>query len=360
MIINEKNPDHKIFVSMSHATKAITSNIEDISFKRTYIPTDSKYHSMLKIVQICRKRSYDDETKNRLITKWLKSLNPAFTDGDIELRLFDVSPFSGTSSASTSGSKGTGTYTITYEELKSKIVSIISLITKFFSEFTYTPSFRFINKLFTKTDNIQEYVINYFSTQNHVFAKEIADKVKSVEFKDICRSINDIVNNIDRLPEEIKNRLVPKVNSRLVIYIGEPGTGKTTSAMLDAVACMICSSDMLPADLLTYVNFVDGKPVFSKSPLWIAMEKGQTIVLDEVNMLNFESLRFLQGLTDNKEYIDFKDSRITIHPDFKIIGTMNLNVGGQCIPLPAPLVDRCEDICEYKLSPELLARAVLN
>ena len=90
------------------------------------------------------------------------------------------------------------------------------------------------------------------------------------------------------------------------------------------------------------------------------MENGDSIMLDEVNMLPFESLRFLQGITDGKESIDFKGHTINIHPNFRIYATMNLNVNGECIPLPSPLVDRAYDIVEFKLTADDLLSAVIN
>ena len=105
--------------------------------------------------------------------------------------------------------------------------------------------------------------------------------------------------------------------------------------------------------------FTDGKAEFQKSDLWIAMEEGKTIVLDEINMLPFESLRFLQGITDNKNEIDYKGFHIKIANGFQIIGTMNLNVNGQCIPLPAPLADRCLNIKEFKLNSKDLINSLM-
>ena len=44
---------------------------------------------------------------------------------------------------------------------------------------------------------------------------------------------------------------------------------------------------------------------------------------------------------------------------FQIIGTMNLIVNDSVYSLPSPLVDRCEDIKEYKLTADALVGAIL-
>ena len=85
------------------------------------------------------------------------------------------------------------------------------------------------------------------------------------------------------------------------------------------------------------------------------MEEGQSIVLDEINLLPFDSIRFLQEILDGKTSFIYKGNTINIKDGFKIIGTMNLNLGGQTYPLPEPLVDRAEDIKEFILSDKSLA-----
>ena len=123
--------------------------------------------------------------------------------------------------------------------------------------------------------------------------------------------------------------------------------------------CIVCSSDMLPVDIMQNFGFADGKAEYSKSDLWKAMEDGKTIVLDEINMLPFETLRFLQGITDGKSAFDFKGNHIDIHPNFRIIGTMNLMVNGQSYVVPEPIVDRCAEIKEFTVNAEELADSVL-
>ena len=337
------------YISGKKESESIYSNLintKDVE----YIPTDKEYATLRRILQICRKHSWTDPTKNSALKRTYQMLginDPA----EIEKRLFKDSVAPVTSAIDPDTTADTTT-TLTPEEAAAQKLAqkktfakqAIEKIMKFFSEFNFSPSYRFINS-FARTSNKKEYVINYFKIQDHAYAPEIEEKVKSSEFKYIIEDFNKIK------PENI-------INHRFELYFGEPGAGKTVKATSLTDFCMVCSSDMLPADLMQNFVFKDGKADFDKSDLWIAMEEGKTITLDEVNMLPFESLRFLQGITDGKESFDYKGHEVKIHPDFKIYATMNLNVNGQCIPLPAPLVDRSYDIVEFKLTADNLVDAL--
>lgn len=224
---------------------------------------------------------------------------------------------------------------------------------RFFSEFSVTPSMRLVNTLgfkisgSTSNKDAIDYIASYFNLQDHSYKNEISEKVKSAEFERICNDLRDA-------------NVKPKkaINSRLVVYYGVPGSGKTTEAQKKTTKAIVCSSDMLPADIMQNFVFKDGKADFDPSDLWKAMENGESILLDEINMLPFETLRFIQGITDNKEEINYKGRTIKVHKDFKIYGTMNLDVNGQTIPLPEPLVDRAEDIVEFTLNAKDLLKAL--
>ena len=72
---------------------------------------------------------------------------------------------------------------------------------------------------------------------------------------------------------------------------GSAGTGKTTAGMqLSNNRCMVCHSAMLPSDLMEDFKFNEGKAEFIPSSLQIAMTKGLPIVLDEINLLPYETL----------------------------------------------------------------------
>ena len=92
-----------------------------------------------------------------------------------------------------------------------------------------------------------------------------------------------------------------------------------------------------------------------KSPLIFADERNVNPCTLEINLLPFDSLRFIQALTDNKSCITYNGETIDIKPGFKIIGTMNLVVNGQEFSLPDPLVDRIDNLQEFKLSSNQLS-----
>jgi MoxR-like ATPase len=89
------------------------------------------------------------------------------------------------------------------------------------------------------------------------------------------------------------------------------------------------------------------------------MTEGKAIVLDEINLLPFDSLRFLQGVLDGKKEFSYKGHEVKIADGFCIIGTMNLVVNGATFNLPEPLVDRCMDIQKFSLSAGQLLGAIM-
>ncbi|MDV3429619.1 MAG: AAA family ATPase [Bacillota bacterium] len=227
----------------------------------------------------------------------------------------------------------------------------LSNLINFFSEFDFTPSYRFTNTLAYKVNQsraaAQDYVSKYFSLTSSSYTDEITEKVKSKEFSGILKNIAQY------------GKPTAKVNNRIKVYYGAAGTGKTTAAWAESEGrCVQCNASMLPSDLMENFIFKDGKPDFDKSILWECMEQGKPILLDEINLLPFDSLRFLQGIVDGKTSFIYKNREVTIKDGFEIIGTMNLTLGGITYGLPEPLVDRCEDIKEFVLSAEQLMGAV--
>lgn len=324
------------FISGKRKSTIIVTNLFSPTGLTEELDSDNaKFYNAQRILKVVRSRSYSNKTKNNGLKRFLSMAG--LSDEEISKRLFNEAPV-----APVMNPDGTVSETVVVD--KATIKQAINKMINFFSEFNFSPSFRFINS-FAIAVNKKDYVRNYFMVQDHPYTTEIIDKIKSAEF-------SEIVNAFDGLS--------PKpINTRFELFFGEPGTGKTTEAMTIAEKCVVCSSDMLPADLMQNFAFNDGKAGFEKSDLWVAMEEGKAIVMDEINMLPFESLRFLQGITDGKETIDYKGHTIHIHEDFKIYATMNLNVNGQCIPLPAPLTDRAYEIREFKLSADDLLAAVI-
>ena len=240
--------------------------------------------------------------------------------------------------------------TLTNEEILKRGIS--NLI-KFFKDFEFEPNFRFVNTLAHKLAESKEvaisYVTNYFKLTDSQYKNEINSKCGSKEFEGI---LNDIA--LYPTPEK-------KVNTRLKIYYGSAGTGKTTLAMNETSnRCVVCNASMLPSDLMEDFAFDEGNPSFHHSALRYCIENGLPIVLDEINLLPFESLRFLQGILDGKSEFNYKDNIIKIREGFSVIGTMNLSLGGMVYGLPEPLVDRCMDIKEFKLTAENLMGSIVG
>lgn len=236
---------------------------------------------------------------------------------------------------------------------KSVLLTGLQHLMDFFTEFSFVPSFRFTNTFSYMAcrgrEHATQYVKNYFSLMDSSYAKEVEQKMMSAEF--------------NRIVKDIAQYGAPSapINTRFKVYFGPQGTGKTFTAQQESDnRCIVCNSSMLPADLMEDFIFKDGNPDFNPSLLWHCMEEGKTIVLDEINLLPFDSLRFLQGLVDGKTEFYYKNRPVRIKEGFQIIGTMNLSIGGMTYGLPEPLVDRCCDMKEFSLTAEQLSKAILG
>lgn len=243
--------------------------------------------------------------------------------------------------------------TVPVRSTKEILLEGITKLMDFFSEFSFTPSFRFTNTFaFMACESKKvacDYVRNYFALMDSNYTKEVEQKIKSAEF-------GQIVKNIAQYGKPTTH-----INTRFKVYYGSAGTGKTTLAQEESEnRCIVCNSSMLPSDLMEDFIFKDGNPDFNPSLLWDCMEQGKTIVLDEINLLPFDSLRFLQGIVDGKSEFYYKNRPVHIHEGFQIIGTMNLSLGGMVYGLPEPLVDRCSETKEFALTAEQLAKAIVG
>lgn len=240
---------------------------------------------------------------------------------------------------------------INVDNINSKEETVVQHLIDFFSEFYFEPNFRFVNTLalLNKQDTVdaKQYVENYFELSDSEFLSSIVEKLCSLEFDVLLKDLKEFSPST-------------KINKRFKLYYGSQGTGKTTEALKEADGlCMICHSAMLPSDLMEDFKFDDGKAGFNPSILWRAMEEGRKICLDEINLLPFESLRFLQSILDGKEEFTYKGVVVKIKEGFQIIGTMNLVVNGSVYSLPEPLIDRAEELKKFKLTASDLSRALV-
>lgn len=225
--------------------------------------------------------------------------------------------------------------------------ALVQGLRNFFSEFHFKPNYRFLNTMANKAKSgnleaISTYIANYFSLTDSPYVSSVKAKMQSDEFKLLVGDMFDI--NTEK-----------KINHRLKIYYGDQGSGKTTQANNEADVMTVCHSAILPQDMMEDFAFDEGKASFHGSAFKDAMINGKVIVLDEINLLPLETLRFLQSILDGKEEFTYKGEMIKIHPNFKVIGTMNLIVNGCTYGLPEPLVDRAEDLVEFEPTNEMLA-----
>ena len=233
--------------------------------------------------------------------------------------------------------------------VEEKLRNSIEAFMKFFTEFGFEPNFRFLNTLSRCTSRKEalDYIVNYFELINSPYVNEVESKVKSQEFRNAYSDFSE--KKTDKI-----------VNNRFKIYYGSQGTGKTTAALKETDNnCVVCHNAMLPSDLMEDFKFSDnGNAKFVPSALYRAMTEGKKIVLDEINLLPFESLRFLQGVLDGKKNFIYKDTIITIKDGFEVIGTMNLTVNGMTYGLPEPLVDRCAQLKKFILTADDLMSSI--
>lgn len=285
--------------------------------------TDPKQLDILFKIRSIKRTKISDEQKEQLINRYIKQYRDLMSDDEKQIK---------------------------NETDTQMIKNVCYDLINFFKDFEFEPNFRFVNTLRKNSisyENAKQYICNYFKLTDNPYKEDVQEKTKSQEFRNIISNLQQI---------EVTNT----INSRFKVYYGSQGTGKTTQALKESNnVVMVCHSAMLPSDLLEDFKFEEGKPAFKKSALWEAMENGTKITLDEINLLPFESLRFLQSILDNKTEINYKGQVIHIKDGFQIIGTMNLTVNGSVFNLPEPLVDRAIELKEYRLTAEQLMNALM-
>ena len=329
--INKKN-DTYIFMQDGVLHTNMFNAVGDKS-EKMYNTGTTLYAIGEQILKIAKTTGKTADEKNVAISKLL--MTAGVDNDDIQNRIYDtrcteVDPVTGE---------------VKQVLNKVKATAALNRLLKFFSEWKVDVSLRYVNCLVLCADPVA-YTKNYFYVMDHPDALAIAEKIKSPEFAKIVAELKT-------------SGPKPKpINTRLVIFFGAPGAGKTYDATELTTMQIPCASDMLPSDIIQRLGFTDGKPNFDPSDICNAMENGEKILLDEINLLPYPTLRFLQTITDNKDSINFQCRVVKIHPDFKSYGTMNLNVDGHAQPIPQPLADRAEEIKEYVLTAEDLLRAL--
>jgi len=283
-------------------------------------------------LRVCKSKNYTDEQKNTIVARNLSTIG------------FDTSDIAINNNAQASQASAPAIDT-------AKIESMMQRMIDFFSEFSFEPNYRFCNTFACMCNEskaaAKKYVNCYFELTDNQYIAQINDKMNSIEFGQIISDFASIVP-------------MKKVNKRFRLFYGSAGTGKTKTLMKECNGnSLVCHSAMLPSDLMEDFRFVDGKAEFTPSALQIAMTEGKPIGLDEINLLPFESLRFLQSILDGKEQIVYKGNVIKIADGFKVIGTMNLVVNNAVYALPEPLVDRAEMLEKYKLTAADLVHAIV-
>ena len=324
-------------LTMEKATGNLTFHNHSNDSTIVIVPTDETYRAWLTVYHVIRPLGQSERPDA------LKNFKGSTTDETLQ-KVFGIIYNENTGTDENAESAPIDPKVILNETLN-KIIN-------FFKEFEFEPNYRFMNTLSYKARETQknalDYINNYFALVDNSYKSEISSKCNSKEFKEILKNLKTYANPTSH------------INQRFAVYYGSAGTGKTTLAMQESDnRCVVCNASMLPSDLMEDFVFNGGQPTFQKSALWNCMEQGLPIVLDEINLLPFDSLRFLQGILDGKHEFNYKGHKVTIADGFKVIGTMNLSIGGMVYGLPEPLVDRCADMQKFSLSAEQLMSAII-
>ena len=324
----------KFTIKVPYKTKEVWTNMFDGTWRKIEGPVEELVAE--SVLDVVRKRTFNEAYKTERVKAIFGAAGLTLPDEPMEIE---------PSVELTEATRPEANDKLDKDKLKDVIQKLIN----FFTEFEFEPNYRFVNT-FAYTCNARkgtDYILRYFELIDSPHLNSIREKMKSPEFGEITRYFESVEPS-------------HKVNERFKLYYGSQGTGKTTEAMKETGGnCMVCHSAMLPSDLMEDFKFNEGKAEFVPSALQRAMSEGKSIVLDEINLLPFESLRFLQSILDGKKEFIYKGKTIEIKEGFKIIGTMNLTVNGSVYSLPEPLVDRCEEIRKYNLTAKNLMGAIL-
>ena len=171
-------------------------------------------------------------------------------------------------------------------------------------------------------------LIDRFLNMNEQEFKEVVDKIKIANkeerFLDLFIDLKERPADNERL-EAFFSHFEKPSKERLFLLIGETGVGKSYSVekRFPNIIQYACDGMLDPYRLMfELTNKGEGlEPV--PTPFNIALQKGGLVMLDEINELPMDTLMFLQGLTDEKKSVVVGERIVEIHPNFKILGTLN-------------------------------------
>lgn len=179
-----------------------------------------------------------------------------------------------------------------------------------------------------------EEIIDKLLNTANMTEKEIETLFEDIKYAN-SEKIDIIVAHDARiLKDQAKNRLErffqafesKSTAERLFILMGETGSGKTYAVeqRFPDIIEYACNKALDSYSLCYFLANKDGHNLRPyETPFLKAVKNGEKVFLDEINDLPHDSLMLLQGLTDEKKRIVIGDEIIDIHPDFRIIGTMN-------------------------------------
>ena len=180
--------------------------------KTNFTPKDAQYTCLTRLYKICSDSTFSVKDKNNTISNLYRILDVP-EDAIID-RLFESSTEEKLSELKED--ENSSKEEAAKARLAIEVKDALSKLIDFFTEFNFSPSYRFVNSM-TIAKNTMSYVRNYFMVQDHPYATEIGEKIKSGEFKAIIKTMK---------------KCSPKpINTRFELYFGDPGAGKTTKAM---------------------------------------------------------------------------------------------------------------------------------
>ena len=213
----------------------------------------------------------------------------------------------------------------------------------FLSEWKVVPSARMTSAFVVaaKKGLAKDYLVGRFTVSKALsdFAPEIEKKCESAEFVQLATQASALTAR-------------KLVNSKLALFYGKPGSGKSTFAktQFPTAERYFCTEDRRAIDLVSEValDFESGKKGFVPSTIARAMEAGRPVILDEINLLDDAVLAAIQQMVDDTDSIEVAGNKLQVKPGFMIVGTFNIETGIGPRPLPEPLVDRAAVIREFQ------------